>query len=487
MDVFCSILATETNSFSNIPTEIANFEQFGIVRSFTPDVSPTFLDQFTGLIKQQVEAKGHRLHFGLAAFAEPAGPVTRTTYDRLKGELISSLKNAMPLDIVFLGLHGAMIADGTGDCEGDILDNVRKIVGPDTVIGAVMDPHAHLTAKMTAKADILVFYKEYPHTDIIERTREALDLCLRSASGDINPVISVHDCRMLRLWPTQDQPIRGFVDKMKRLEVEEEILSISFVHGFPWGDVADIGTKLMVITDNRPEKGKGLAAELGKKAWDMRNEANDRFMTLDDAMDSIHQTIDGPIVLADVSDNPGGGAPGDATHILRYLLDRKVTNAVFSPICDPGAVKLCFAAGKGARLDLRIGGKTGWFSGLPVDINMEIKKLNRDVWQTFPGNDNMRFPIGDTVWVSGSGLDIILSTVRSQCYSLEAFVNSGVDPLSKRIIVVKSANHFYTAFAPTAKKVLFIATPGTTNPDIQQIPYKQLNRPVWPLSQNPHG
>ena len=168
--------------------------------------------------------------------------------------------------MVLLGLHGAMVADGYDDCEGDLLQRVRAIVGPQVVVGAELDPHNHLSAAMVAHADLLVAFKEYPHTDILERALELVDLCQAKAEGRIEPVASVADTGGLVVMHTSRQPARGFVDRIMALEGQDGILSISVSHGFPWGDVPDMGTKVLVYSDARVDPG-GARGARWRASW----------------------------------------------------------------------------------------------------------------------------------------------------------------------------------------------------------------------------
>ena len=173
----------------------------------------------------------------MVAAAQPSGTTTRAAYETLRDELLADLRGALPVDMVVLGLHGAMVADGYDDCEGDLLARVRAIVGPKTVVGAELDPHNHLTPAMLANADLLISFKEYPHTDILERAlragRSVRGAGRRRASS---PVGAAVDCEMLVTMHTSRDPARAFVDRIQALEGKDGILSISVSHGFAWGD-----------------------------------------------------------------------------------------------------------------------------------------------------------------------------------------------------------------------------------------------------------
>jgi microcystin degradation protein MlrC len=371
-------------------------------------------------------------------------------------------------------MHGAMVADGYDDCEGDLLERIRAVVGPDVPVGAELDPHCHLSARMLANATVLICYKEYPHTDFVERGEELITLCAAAARGDIKPVMSVHDCRFMGIFHTSREPMRSFVDHMKSLEGREGILSISLVHGFPWGDVADRGTKVLVVTDNRSHDGDALAERLGQEVAALRKRAMPSYLSVRQGLDQA-LAGDGPVVLADVSDNPGGGSPGDSTFILQALLDRGMTRAALGPLWDPVSVRLCWEAGEGARMPLRIGGKTGPMSGAPLDVTAQVLALRKDAYQSF---ESSRVEMGDCAAIRVEGIEIVLTTRRVQAMGRDLFSAAGVALDDKTLIVVKSSQHFYASFAPLAKRVLYVAAPGAIAPDLRQIRYEVPVRPL---------
>ena len=218
MRVFSAALATETNTFAPMPTGLASFRERGYYRAGT---HPDHMSFFAGPLwaaRLRGRPLGWTLLEGMVAAAQPSGITTRAAYETLRDELLADLRTAMPVDMVLLGLHGAMVADGYDDCEGDLLQRVRAIVGPMVVVGAELDPHNHLSAAMVDNADVLVAFKEYPHTDILERALELVDLCHAKAEGRARPVASVVDIGGLVVMHTSSQPARGFVDRIMALE-----------------------------------------------------------------------------------------------------------------------------------------------------------------------------------------------------------------------------------------------------------------------------
>ena len=283
---------------------------------------------------------------GLAAFATPAGDTTRGTYEALRDEILADLRAAMPVDAVLLNLHGAMIADGYPDAEGDLLAQVRELVGPDVLIACELDLHCHLTELKVASADLMVIFKEYPHVDVAERAQEVFDLVVRTLAGEVHPVMSVHDCGMLGVYPTTREPMISIVARMQALEKEPGVLSVSLAHGFPWGDTPEVGTRVLVVTDRDEQKGLDIARDLGQQVWDSRFAIVPPFVGIDEALDHVMaQAPDGrPFVLADTADNPGIGSPGDSTFMLHRVLERGLGGIALSPLWDPVATAVAFDA-----------------------------------------------------------------------------------------------------------------------------------------------
>lgn len=480
MRVFAATLATETNTFSPIPTGLESFTDRGLYRAGEHPDEPTLFTAPLWVARRRAKSTNWQVIEGLCAFAQPAGITTRAAYETLRDELLEDLRRAMPVDIVLLGMHGAMVAEGYDDCEGDLLTRVRSLVGPDAVIGGELDPHCHMTVTMVENADVLICYKEYPHTDFVERAEELVDLCAATAKGAIKPVMSLHDCRMIGIYHTPREPMRGFVDRMQAREGRDGILSISVAHGFPWGDVPDLGTRVLVVTDDAPDTGVRVAAELAGELTGIRTQTMPPYLSIADALAEAVAIEGGPVVIADVSDNPGGGAPGDSTFILSALIERNIGEVALAPLWDPMAARLCFEAGEGANLSLRIGGKTSSMSGAPLDVEAQVLKLVRGARQGFGAS---QVAIGDSAAIRIGGIEVVLTSIRAQAMGRDLFTGFGIALESKKLLVVKSSQHFYAAFAPVAKRVLYCSAPGAIAPDLAQVPYRRAMRPLWPLDQ----
>lgn len=488
MRIFTASLATETNTFSPVPTDRASFEMAFYAAPGKHPETPTLCSSPMVALRRRAAAEGLTVIEGTATWAEPGGLVQRKAYEDLRDEILGQLSAALPVDAVILGLHGAMVAQGYDDCEGDLLQRVREIVGPDVVVASELDPHSHLTGKRVAAADILATFLEFPHTDFYERGEHVVELGLAAARGDIRPVISTFDCRMIAVLPTSREPMRSFVDRLKALQGKDGVLSVSVIHGFMAADVPEMGTRIIVVTDNDRAKGEALAEKLGMELFAMREKTVMAMVNADDGIDRAFAVRKAkparPAVIADVWDNPGGGVPGDGTFVLKKLIERGHGSIGVATIWDPIAVTFCHAAGESATIQLRFGGKAGPQAGEPVDAKVRVLKAVAEGWQSFGPS---RVTLGPTalIRIEGTEIDVILNTNRTQTFEPDIFSNLGIDPLSKDILLVKSTNHFYAGFEPIAAEIIYVNAPSSYPSDPRTTNYTKLDRPIWPRVENP--
>jgi len=482
MRIFIAGLDTETNTFSPIPTGYEAFSELCLAHGDATSKPLNCCSAQLSVWRQLAEARGWTVIESLCAVAEPGGVTTRSVYEAFRAEILSDLQSAVRVDAILLALHGACVAEGYDDVEGDLLENIRAMVGPELIIGAELDLHCHITERMLANATAIITYKEYPHTDIKERAGELFEIVSDAAAGRTSPRMGLFDCRMVSTFRTQEEPLRGFVDRLSELQGKKGVLSISFGHGFPWGDVEDVGARMLVITDGDAAGAQRLAQSLGFEIYAMRHDLAPRFHDIDDALDIAIASGRGPVVLADVADNPGGGAPGDSTFILRRAIERGLRGVASGLYWDPAAVRFCREAGEGATLDLRIGGKIGPSSGAPLDLRVTVRKLATGITQRF---GDVPLPIGDTAWVEAEGIDIVLNTLRTQVFHPECMTSLGIDVSCRRILIVKSTNHFYAGFAPIAERVLHVAAPGGLEQRFARIPLTKRRIPYWPRDEDP--
>ncbi|MDH0864722.1 M81 family metallopeptidase [Mitsuaria sp. GD03876] len=481
MKIFTSALLTETNTFSHFETTVASFEETGILRGAIDAGALGSVGQVVEQWRTLAARHGDHLSEGLYAIAQPAGPVLSADYASLRAELLAGVRAAGPLDVVLLYLHGAMVAQNEDDCEGDLIQAVRAIVGPRCRIGVELDPHCHLSQAMTQGADAIVLMREYPHVDYAERAAELFTLCRDAAAGATRPAMAVVDCRLVGFYPTTSQPMRGLVDRLAEVERRPGILSASLVHGFPWGDVADAGSKVLVIADGDPDLARRTAEELARAFYRLRAELVPRLEIMDDALRDLPEGGP-PRILADAGDNPGGGAPCDHTVMLSALLARTTLRSAFGMLWDPEAVRACMSAGVGASLRLRVGGKAGPTSALPLDLDVTVRGLSEHHTQEV---GRIIDPLGAAAWVRSGPVDIVLISRRQQTLSPTGFTNLGVPLQEARVIGVKSSHHYHAEFSKLSGDCRIIETGAALSMDFARLPYRKRDLNFFPAVDDP--
>lgn len=486
MRIFLATLGTETNTFASFPTGIEDFKRTlwaedGIEKvPLTPWSAPAYhwLNRARGLGWDVVES--------LHTFAEPAGPTIRSAYEMMRDRILDDLAKAGPVDAVIMFLHGAMIAEGYDDCEADFVTRMRAQVGPNVKIGLELDLHAHIDETLVKASDIIVFYKAYPHIDYTERAEDVFALMVRLLAGEIDPKMALFDCKVMGLFPsTREGPMIQFTADMFATEGKDGVLSLSLNHGFPWADVPNAGAKMLAVTDGDQALAERVAEQFGKRFYAERAEAMLDFVPFAEAIERAKATGDKPILLADTSDQTGGGAPGDTTYMIKALLDAGIPDVVYGPLWDPLAIGICFQVGVGAKLKLRIGGKYEPHSGPCLDVDAEVVFLKRDGYQDQLTDE--RVMVGDVAVVRVAGMEILLTTKRVGVFSPTLFTHHGITLDDKRVIALKNLYKHRDIFRPLTREQLFVATPGACPPDWKSIPFQRIPRPIWPLDDDPLG
>jgi microcystin degradation protein MlrC len=488
MRIFLATLGSEIDSFSPIPTSIETFEVCCLKRPLMDDDEDNWVAAPQLIFRKNARARDIEVIESLCAFAMPAGVPSGELYESLRDEILNDLINAGAVDAVIFHLHGALIADGYDDCEGDLLARTRAIVGPLTTIGGLFDLHAHITGEMISNATVLVGLKEYPHVDYAERSEELFNIVIDAVEGRVEPSMALFDCRMIGSISTTREPMRSFVDRMTALEQSTSaILSLTVNHGFRMGDVPSMGTSMLVVTDKDSAKAQILARKLGMELFAMRNDIVGNYLTIEQGLErALGKMGHGkPVVMADTDDNSGGGAPSDKTFVLRALLEKGIRNAGLAFLWDPVAVRIAQGVGVGGRIKMRIGGHTP-ISGDPIDVDATVIALCPDFHQRGYGAE-VKIYVGNCAAINVNGINIVLSSEREQPLSLDAFTGFGLDPKILDLIVVKSTQHFHADFAPIAADVIYVNphARGTPGSEILQHDYKRINRPKWPFDTDP--
>jgi microcystin degradation protein MlrC len=487
--VFLAALAHETNTFSPVATTRDSFAA-ALLHRRGDAATLARARQFPGYsdVLDIAEEHGDECIAGLCAWAEPGGPLPRADYEGLRDELLADLHAAGKVDFVLLVLHGAMVAQGNyWDCEGDILRRVRGIVGESTPVGALLDLHGNVTQEMVAGGAIMVACKEYPHIDYPQRARELYALLAHAALEGRRTRTVMQRVPMLGIHGTTEGPMREFVRRMQDCEREPGIATISAMHGFPWSDTPYTSAAMIVVHDagdkGAADNATRIAGELSTQFFGMRNSSPTKRVPMEEALEAAMREgvrhPGRPVVIADSSDNPGGGAPSDSTFVLRAMLELRMSGAALGMIWDPACVSAAKRAGVGAQVKLSIGGRCGAMSGDPVQATATVLACRDDATQRTFGE--LRDHLGPAVALRVEGVDVIVNSIRQQVFSPDCFTQLGIDAASKRFLVVKSTQHFRAHFDPIAGATVYCDAPGALNTNLAALPYRHLRRPIWPL------
>lgn len=485
--IFVASMATECNSFSPCFADLDNFtSSFYYGAGEHPEHSSLCSGPFVAM-RKLCARRGWELIEGSASWAEPAGLLRHGAYTQLRDEILAQLRACLPVDAVVLGLHGSMMTHECDDPEGMLVAAARELAGAAAVVAASYDPHGNLTERRIAAADLSVMFREFPHTDFLERAHDLAALVERQLDGEIRPTAAAFDCKMIEVMPTSREPMRSFVDRTKQLVQEDAgILDISVNHGFLAADHPDMGTKLLVTTDADKARAEELARQLGMELFGLRGKLCMPMTPMAEALERAAANATGaPLVVADMWDNPGGGMAGDDTRMLAAMLERKIAPAALGPLWDPQATKFCFAAGAGATIELRFGAKCQAGTGYPIDATVKVVKLDAHATQTFGSSV---VDMGATALIEAGNVKVVLTEGRAQCFASDLFTNLGVELGGCKLIAVKSTNHFYASFAQVTDQILYAVWPDNAYPvDPTKTAYRKLARPIWPRVSEPHA
>jgi microcystin degradation protein MlrC len=483
--LFLAMLSHETNTFSNIPTDRAQFEARHL--HYGGEIVELFRGTGTclGGMIEAAERRGAQLVPSVAAAASPAGRVTADIHEHVKARMLADLQAAGPVDGVLLDLHGAMVPEGMDDGEGDVIAAVRAAVGPDVPIAVTLDLHGNLSEAMARGADLLHGYKTYPHVDMAERGVEATERLLDLIGRGLSPTAAFRKPPLLPPIGAQRTavgPMRRLYDRADEMEKDPKVISISIFAGFPYADIPDAGLGIYVVTDGDRPLAEALADELAALAWQHRHEFVHRGLPVPEAVRTALAAEGRPIVLADMADNTGGGAAGDGTEILRELVRVGARSTVVACLWDPAAVQECIRAGVGQRLTLDVGGKVDDRHGAPLRVTGVVRTLSDGRFvHKGPMARGLPGRLGATAVLDVNDVKVILISYRWQTLDPEMLRFVGLDPLDHKLIVVKSTIHYRAAFEPIAKEIIEVDAPGLSSSNLARFAFERIRRPIFPL------
>lgn len=488
----------ESNTFSSRPSGRDTFqdrrELFG---DEIPDALRDTNSEVGGII-DVAEEEGVELVHTLVADGGAGGPVAHEAYGFYTDYLVDAVReHAGQLDGIVLPLHGAMVPEGMADGEGPLLSRVRGAVDPDLPVVVTLDPHANVTDEMVERADALIAYETIPHVDGDETGRRGMAMLVDIMRGGIDPVVWVERPPVLAYGPTHDTstPPMGTVMSLARdLETREGVLKVSPCPGFWQADVPEMGFSVVAVADGDLAMAREAAREVSAHVWDRREEFTTDFRDPESgvrharSLASDRKPGDGPVVVAEMNDNPGGGAPGDGTPVLRALLEQGVTNGGLAIMRDPVAVERCVDAGVGARVPLTLGGKIEdeALHGAPIEgLDGYVKAITDGQYEnTGPMMTGVENQLGRAVRLHcgpGDGLTVVLTEGLVQPWDAEIWRHVGVQPERLDVVAVKSAIHFRADYERFASHIVETNGPGLATHDPTTMTFERVDRPKYPV------
>ncbi|MCB1498795.1 MAG: M81 family metallopeptidase [Bauldia sp.] len=483
------LLMQESNSFSPLPTTVETFESYYVYRGD---------ELLTRYGEARAEVPGFLSVLAaddatpvplIAAYATASGTVTRAAFDALVGEMEERLRAALPVDGLLLALHGALVIEDQPDGDGEIIRRMRDILGPDVPIGVSLDLHGHITPLMLQPNVFHIGYREYPHIDMFETGERTARVLLDVIAGRRPMPAMALAKRPMIVSPvctrTTDGPLRPVVEEARRLEASGAVINAALFPVQPWLDVPDLGFAVLVCADEQ-ELASATAERLADMAWQRRADFFPDLTPLDEAI-RIGLGSEGTTVVSDAGDAPTGGSAADSAAVLKALLAAGADRAArpsYLTLCDPEAVKAAETAGKGATITLPLGHAFSTGDGDPITVTGVVQSLSDGRYRMVDGGPNgLLLSMGPTAVIAIGAIRVLVRSLPSIEWDRAMFASQGLQPEEAALLFVKSPAHFRQSFGPIAARIIVANTPGPTAPDMRQIPFTRVTRPLYPLDE----
>jgi len=422
----------------------------------------------------------------LACNAVSSGYVRADVFEDLLGDLLGRLEAQLPVDGLFLALHGAMVAEGDEDASGTVLAAARELVGAGTPIVASLDLHANVTEKMIAASDGLVGYHTCPHVDLYETGAAGMRLLLDVIRGEVKPVTGY--CQLPLIAPpensvTLEGPFREVMEIALAYESHPKVLNVSVFYVQPWLDLSDIGCSVLVVADGDQQLADAVAEKIAEAFWRRRRRFYVDLTPLQEAVRAAVSAPKGPVILADGADAPSGGAPGDSPAILSALLAAGVDVDTLINIVDPAAVDSAIKAGIGKEVSLRVG---AWSSDMwqPAEITGRVLQVSDGAFRfTGPGYRGREFHRGRTVLLQSGSISLQIMERPVFQGDTALYTSLDLDPREAHIVVVKTPSAFRVDYGPFAAQIILVDAPGATSSNLKSFNWRHLPRPFYPFDE----
>lgn len=485
-------LLHESNTFLSSPTSWEHFQQDKLLlgEEVRRDMGKTHHEVsgfFAGLEEAHQSDPGQPIEAVpiFAARAVPFGTITAETYERLLEQLFQQLSAAQPLDGLLLAPHGATVSEAHPDADGYWLTKLRETVGTEMPCIATLDPHGNLSTAMVDACDAIIAYRSNPHLDQQQRGREAALLMAATLRGEVQPTMAASLPPMainIERQFSEQPPCKPLYELADQQLTDEKVLSNSIMLGFPYSDVEEMGSAVIVVTNNDPQLAAQRAIELGTYLWQNRDDFVGQLAGIDEVLTQVAGQP-GPICLLDMGDNVGGGSPADGTHLLHALHRHGLTNSLVC-LYDPAGVEQAAQVKAGETIELSVGGHSDEQHGEPFLSQFSVLGMY-DGKFTEPeprhGGNTECDQGPTTVLRSSEGLTIMLTSRRMPPFSLHQLTSCQIDPTQFHILVAKGVNAPVAAYREVCDTLIRVNTPGSTTADMLLLDYQHRRQPMFPF------
>ncbi|MYN11817.1 ABC transporter substrate-binding protein [Pusillimonas sp. TS35] len=487
-----ALIRHETNTFSPLPTELKDFcrgtggldgpvygEAARLACENTNSAAAAYLDLAHEL--------GAQAEFAVCANAVPSGIVTRDAFETLCDAVVNTVQGC---DAVLLDLHGAMVAEGYPDAEGELLRRVREAIPPSVPVGVALDFHANFSPALIKHASVIAGYCTYPHIDVYETGARVGRSIVKMLHAEAAPVLLWRRLpmltHMLRQTPLQ-QPMQDIMARAMQAEADGLVLNASVFGGFPLSDIPHAGLSIVIVADEgKTAEARALLDELAEMAWERREQFIFPVEPVQASIARAKALEEGPVLLIDHGDNCGAGGITDVMDVLEEVLRQGLEDVVAGPFRDPETVDALFRAGIGAQVTVQVGGRTDMpalgLKGRPLTLSGTVHTLTDGNYVvTGPMFTGMKLCLGRTAVLKVGSVLVFISERAQEPYDTGVFTHAGVDPAACKYVLLKSRQHFRAGFGPFARHVVLVSGPGVCSSDYSLFPFQHLARPIYPL------
>jgi microcystin degradation protein MlrC len=488
MRILIAMMKHETNTFSPVKTDWRRFLDWGAffgaeaLRAYEGTGMP--MAAYIDLAR----AAGAEIVTPVAAEAMPSGPVTAEAYERMAGAILEAVGKGC--DAALLDLHGAMVAETTEDGEGTLLERIRALA-PRLPIAVTCDLHANLSDKMMRNCTALIGYKTYPHVDMYAVGKQVGTILLRALKGEVRPMMAWGRLPLLAQtlrMGTDDEPMRSLIAMAREAEAKV-LLAATVFGGFPLADTPAAGMSAICIADGDPAPARAATAALLEAAWQRRGDFLYRHEPLADAVSRAKTAAgqaNGPVLLLDHADNVGSGGTQDVMTVIAEVIRQGLDDVAVAAVCDPAAVAAMEKAGVGSTVTLRLGGRTDMPAigrkGEPLELTGRVRTLSDGEWVVRgPMYTGVTVRMGASAVLDTGKVQIVIVSRHHEPWDQGVFTSLGIDPRTKRFLLLKSRIHYRAGFAPIAAATITCDGDGVTTSRNDLLRFAAVRRPIYPL------